>query len=112
MQWPPVSVKSLITAGFAQINKRLDSIVMSQDAINSAVQTFGNLLTDLTTDNQEILTDLQTLVNSANSGTPVDVTALTALAGRVAAVQNGLDAAVGNLNTLAAPPASPAAPTA
>jgi hypothetical protein len=101
-------LRTLITEGFNNINSRLDQITMTevqtQTDIDNATATVTGLLTDLSDDNSEILTDLQTLVNSANSGTPITTDALNAVIGKVTSVQTSLDGAVGQLNTLAAPP--------
>jgi hypothetical protein len=90
------------------INTELDKLQMTetqtQTDINNAVTVFTGLFQDLANDNASILTDLTTLANSSANGTPPDTSALDALVAQSQSVQDGLDNAVTQLNTLAAPP--------
>jgi fructose-specific phosphotransferase system IIC component len=100
-----------VTSGFTSVNKRLDSIIVSQSSIDNAVTVVSNLLTDLSNDNQTILADLTAIQSAIANGQPVDTTALDAVVGRVQNVQAGIDSAVTSL-TDTANPTPPVTPTA
>lgn len=98
-----------LVSGFNAVNKRLDSIIVSQASIDNAVSTVTDLLTDLGNQNATMLTDIQELQTALANGTPVTTTALDAIVAHVAAVKTGIDDAVGQLTTTANPPATPPA---
>jgi hypothetical protein len=95
------------------IDRKLETIMTTQDDINAAVAEDNSLLTDLGTQVQAVSAAQAAFATEITSlqGQGVDTSGLVTANAALAAAQAPLDAAVAALTAASAPAAPPAAPS-
>jgi ABC-type transporter Mla subunit MlaD len=113
------SLSQSVSSGFAQLNRRLDAIQVSQADITADVTAIAGVLTSVQATLGDVATqagNLVTAVGEITPGQPIDTSALDALVqtanalqAQATAAQGALDPAVASVGALV--PTTPSAPT-